>query len=343
MTRRERVQNAMHYRPVDKVPVRYYYAPVGYYEHGEKLNQLYATLPGDFEPYRAMPLVGPRPEELDGDGNYHAFRTDPWGVVWEYRIFGITGIPHRHPIRTPEEAEVYLPPEPPACSGPEFEAFARQLQAQKAQDYYAMVNCGSLYETLIALYGDENVLCDMALDEPEINKLADRIVEYDSALLARAMKAGADSLVFGDDYGTERALLMSPDCWRRFMKPRLRRLFQPAVDAGMDIHFHSCGMIWDILPDLREIGVTSVWPQLPAYDMQKLAARCRELGLAVELHTDRAKTMTYGTPAQVRELVRREAEVFRVMDGGAWFYVEADNGFPFENLEALVQTIAEYR
>ena len=114
MTRRERVRNAMHYRPVDKVPVRFYYSPVGYYEHGEKLNQLYSALEGDFEPYRPMPLVGPKPEELDGDGKYHAIRTDPWGVTWEYRIFGITGIPCRHPIRTPEEAECYLPPDPPA-------------------------------------------------------------------------------------------------------------------------------------------------------------------------------------------------------------------------------------
>ena len=37
------------------------------------------------------------------------------------------------------------------------------------------------------------------------------------------------------------------------------------------------------------------------------------------------------------------ADAFRVMDGGAWFYVEADNGFPFDNLRALVETIALWR
>ncbi|MDD4773543.1 MAG: hypothetical protein PHZ09_08040, partial [Eubacteriales bacterium] len=109
--------------------------------------------------------------------------------------------------------------------------------------------------------------------------------------------------------------------------------------AGLDIHFHSCGYIWDILPDLAEAGVTSVWPQLPAYDMEALAALCRSLGLAVAIHTDRARTMTGGTPVQVRELVLREYEIFRLYEGGGWFYIEADNGFPFENIEALVNTI----
>ena len=77
--------------------------------------------------------------------------------------------------------------------------------------------------------------------------------------------------------------------------------------------------------------------------MKALADRCRELGLAVEIHTDRARTMTFGTPDQVRELVKREYDTFRMDQGGAWFYVEADNGFPFENIQALVETIALWR
>ena len=91
------------------------------------------------------------------------------------------------------------------------------------------------------------------------------------------------------------------------------------------------------------MGVTSIWPQLPAYNMVELAAYCRDLGLAVEIHTDRANTMTYGKPEDVRELVKREFDTFKMDQGGSWFYVEADNGFPFENLVALVETIGEFR
>lgn len=343
MTNRERVRRAMHYQSVDKVPVRYYYCPVGYYEHGDKLNDLYATMPGEFEPFRRVPVPVLPASDFDEHGNYHSFRKDEWGTLWEYRIYGITGIPHTHPITCPEEAAVYIPPAGPATSGPEFDTYAASVLQNQADDYYTLGSIGSLYETMIALYGDENVLCDICLDEPEINILADRIMERNMEFVQRGLKAGVDSFTVGDDYGTERALLMNPDLWRKFFKPRWKKLFQPIVDAGKEIHFHSCGHIWSILKDLKDVGVTSIWPQLPAYNMVELAAYCRDLGLAVEIHTDRANTMTYGKPEDVRELVKREFDTFKMDQGGSWFYVEADNGFPFENLVALVETIGEFR
>ena len=53
--------------------------------------------------------------------------------------------------------------------------------------------------------------------------------------------------------------------------------------------------------------------------------------------------MTYGTPEQVRELIKREYDTFRMWEGGSWFYVEADNGFPYDNIEAQIETIAQWR
>lgn len=343
MTGRERVKRAMRYQSVDKAPLQYYYTPVGVYEHGEKLNDLYATLPGDMEPFVRMPARGPAPEEMDENGQYHAVHTDEWGIPWEYRIFGVTGIPQRHIIADDDEAGAYLPPGTPAIEGPEMEKYARFVAERQAQGYYTFGGGGGFYERMLALYGDENVLCGIAMDEPGINRLADRIVEYNLVHIERAIRANVDGLAFGDDFGTERAMIMSPEMWRRFIKPRIREMLEPAVRAGKDILFHSCGQISPIMEDLRELGVTAIWPQLPAYNMKELAEKCRDLGLAVAIHTDRANTMTYGTPQQVRDLVKREYETFRMWEGGSWFYVEADNGFPFENIQAQIETIAAYR
>ena len=233
----------------------------------------------------------------------------------------------------------YVFPQPPIADGSSFEAD----RAASDGELFGMYSAGSLFERLLALRGDEDVYCDLAADSPQLNYVADRIAQYARARVEYAVAIGADAVSFGDDYGTERALLFSPQLWRSFFKRRLRYIFEPAVKAGMFVHFHSCGMILPIIPDLREIGVTSFWPQLPAYDMSQLASLCRSLGLAVAVHTDRANTMTFGTPSQVRDLVRREYETFRMGDGGAWFYIEADNGFPFENIEALVNAVREYR
>lgn len=48
-------------------------------------------------------------------------------------------------------------------------------------------------------------------------------------------------------------------------------------------------------------------------------------------------------PADVRSALLKLAEEFTVSRGGAWFYVEIDGGFPFENIEALVETIGQLR
>lgn len=342
MNARERVTAAMEYRAVDQAPLQYYYSPVGYYEHGEKLNELFAALPGDFAPFSRQPIPVLGKERFDAGGRYHEYRTDEWGAVWEHRIFGVSGIVYRHPLADWAALEHLQVPALPAPTGPAFEAEKARLKKHQ-ETFFALVGCGSLLERMSALRGDAALYCDLAEDSPEIHRLADLIAGYDRALVERAVALGADAVAFGDDYGTERSLLMSPAMWRAFFKPRLRYIFEPAVKAGVKIHFHSCGLISDIIEDLREVGATSLWPQLPAYDMRELAGRCRALGLAVAIHTDRANTMTFGTPKQVCELVRREYETFRMWEGGSWFYVEPDNGFPFENIAALVQTIAEWR
>lgn len=342
MTSRERVKRAMHFILPDKVPVQYYYAPAGYYEHGEKLNDLYAELPGDFGPYERMPMPAPAENDYDKDGSFHAFRRDEWDTLKEYRIFGIAGMPVEYPLADIGKLDDYVFPPAPALSGSYFEEHCRRV-AKHQEQYYFLQGSGSLFERLVALRPQVDVLCDIALNEPGISRLADKITVYNANFVSLAVKAGADGISFGDDYGTERSLVMNPVTWRAFIKPRLKEMFLPAVEAGLDIHFHSCGQVGAVLEDLREIGVTSIWPQLPAYNMEELAARCRALGLAVAIHTDRANTMTHGTPQEVRDLVMREYDVFQMARGGAWFYIEADNGFPYENIEALVRTIAEIR
>ena len=70
-------------------------------------------------------------------------------------------------------------------------------------------------------------------------------------------------MLCGDDFGTQRGLLISPKSWRQLIKPRLARLFAPFREAGLPVILHSDGQIADVLPDLVEIGVTVYNPVQP--------------------------------------------------------------------------------
>ena len=131
MTGRERVRSAMDFRPVDIAPLQYFYVPVGYYEHGEKLNDLFSTLPGDFEPFSRKPIPIPGPEEYEADGTYHSFERDEWGTLRERRIFGVWGIPSEYPLHDLGRLDSYRPPQPPALSGSEFDALCEAARAHK--------------------------------------------------------------------------------------------------------------------------------------------------------------------------------------------------------------------
>lgn len=342
MNSRERVNAAIHFKPVDKVPLQYNYTPVGYFEHGDKLNELYKAYPDDFGPfeYKQVPVL--TKNQLDENGNYHEFKKDEWDTVWEYRIYGIAGIPHIYPLSDMDKLKDYIVPSHPDIGSEQF-LIDKQQAVEHKKNYYLSRFAGTIIEKLKALCPDENVYCDMAEGTKEINQLADMIVEYYKKKIQYLLAIDVDGFYFGDDYGTEKSMLLSPSLWRSFFKPRWERLFEPIKKAGKNIHFHSCGYVLPILEDLKELGVHSIWPQLPAYDMVEFAKYCRSLKLAVAIHTDRANVMTFGTPSQVKDLVKKEYEVFRMQEGGSWFYVEADNGFPFENMEALVETIAQYR
>jgi len=91
----------------------------------------------------------------------------------------------------------------------------------------------------------------------------DRITEIQLALIHRYLDLGVDGGYFGDDYGAQKNLLFSPRMWRTLIKPRLARLFAPFKERGLPVIMHSDGQIQQILPDLLEIGLTTLNPVQP--------------------------------------------------------------------------------
>jgi len=75
------------------------------------------------------------------------------------------------------------------------------------------------------------LLRDLAEDNEGVHELADRMVEYNLYSIERYVQAGVDCIMFGDDWGSQDRLLIHPDMWRRFFKPRYKRMFEVARDG----------------------------------------------------------------------------------------------------------------
>jgi len=342
ITPRERVMNAIHFKPVDKAPMLYCPSDAGYYEHGEKLIRLYETHPDDFGGF-SRPAVIPAPREgTVVNGAYYDRRTDEWGTEWEYRVFGMMGHAIGFPLKDWDRLNDYVFPAQPWYMTDRLDIAMQKVNARKER-YLFWDGSVALLERLSALRGFENCLMDLYEDSEEVNIFLDRLTDYFAQRVTRLVCLGADGITLADDFGTQNSLILSRELFRSALKPRFKRILRPAVDAGLYIHLHSCGYIWDLLDDFKDLHVTSIWPQLPLFDMERLRDRLRELGMALQIHTDRAGVMTSGSPMQVKALAKEEMRVFDILNGGSWMHVETDTGFPFENVETLVKTISGYR
>ena len=344
MTPRDRILAALDFRRVDVIPLQIFPAAGGLYEHGQKLVDLTKVCGHDFGDLSGLALPAPpEPAHFDPDGRYHAFRTDDWGTRWEYRIFGIWGHPCGWPLDDLRNLATWKAPAPPPAEGPDFDA-AKAWAATHRQQYPLVAGAGcGIFEKLFSVRRFEDVLMDVMLDTPEINRIADMIVEHNAGHVRRGLALGVDAFAFGDDFGTQEALFFPPHVWRRFFGRRYDALFDPIRGAGKLIFFHSCGKIDRLLEDFHELGINAIWPQLPLFDLPALARRCRDLRLAVQLHPDRGNLMQHATPGDIRDYVRRLVDTFDTINGGSWLYVEIDPGFPWQNVQALFETAMEMR
>lgn len=334
-TSRQRLLKAFAFDNPDKLPVIYHPSRAGLYVHGKKLLDLFNQYPPDnYVVFDRIPQ--PSPDAFDKDGRYHEFIVDDWSVKWEYKIFGIQGHPMRFPLENWGNLKDYkLPPLP---------KIDRSQIANIKQDYLlrSPVNV-SLFEKLHALRPFEQVLMDIYTSDVNLMRFLDTLQKWYADVIAICLEAGFDYVVFGDDWGTQNGLIISPDLFRKVFKPRLARLIEQVHKAQKRVVYHACGKIEELFADLVEIGIDGLWHQIGLYDAAGFAQKAAEANVLLFLHMDRQQLIPHGSPQQIKETVKRYSEIHKAQGGGAVFYIEIENDAPFENVKALIESVHEYR
>ena len=266
--------------------------------------------------------------------------TDEWGCDWDTSqdLFYCS-----HPLADWDSLERYRLPDPWA---PGYLDYAEDLVKQYAQTHIVTAyHFCTLFERAYILRGFENVLQDFYLEEELLNALLDKITDFQVELARRYVSIGVNCGRTVDDYGTQSSMIMSPDMWRSFIKPRLKRIVAVYRDAGLPMIHHSCGNIMPIVGDLIEIGVNVLNPVQPkALDIRLLA---KQYGDKISFFFGgicNQQILPYGSPEEIDENVR---EMTAILGAKGRYIIAPSNGMaldvPLPNVEAFYKAASRYR
>jgi uroporphyrinogen decarboxylase len=272
--------------------------------------------------------------------------TDEWGVSWRSasydtpfgsgRYTEIVG----HPLAEDAAIDSYQAPDPQRA---ELYEDASRLIREYGKDYYICgVTVTTMFETAWALRGLDKLLMDFALDPDLAVRIMDIPFQYHLAAAKRLVKMGVDMIWTGDDVGAQQSMIISPDMWRQFFKPRMAQFFAElkAINPDLKIAYHSDGAIQPIIDDLVEIGLDVLNPIQPAsMDPAELKTRYGDK-ICFWGTIDEQATLPFGSPADVSREVALRLETVGAGGGliiGPTHHIQLDT--PLENLYAMVEAI----
>ena len=198
------------------------------------------------------------------------------------------------------------------------------------------------------LRGLENAFVDLAV-RPEIaHTVLNKVRAFYLAYLERILEAARgkiDIVLTGDDFGSQKGLLISRNAWRTFIRPG----FAETIDLIQSYHavamHHTCGSVIELIPDMIDCGLDvlqSIQPEAAGMSLADLKARfgrelCFHGGICIQ------STTPFGTPDGVRRQVQDIAAIVKPDGGhilGTAHNIQADTSV--ENVQALMRAYHRY-
>ena len=163
------------------------------------------------------------------------------------------------------------------------------------------------------LFGMEEAMVKLHLEPHLFEGLLEQVFAHTAEYCKRLLEACGEHLpilCLGDDFATQRGMMIDPARWRRFLKPRYGALFELGKQQDKLVWFHSCGDITAILPDLIDLGM-DVWETVQLHTLPlSPAALKREYGRDIAFFGGvNTQRLPFSTPEEVREEVRQCIEV----------------------------------
>lgn len=310
------VWKAMLWQKPEYIPVGVGILPRAWMKYRTELDGLLAKHPTLFGDYQ----TGRRDFDEVGGTYVEGDHVDVWGCVWSNIAHGREAIVTGHPIPNRED-----------------------IRKLKVPEKDAGFPHGFMFLRLTDLRGFEECMMDFAEEPPELQLMIDIVLEYNlRQAKIRLESLGEPTIVgFGDDLGMQTSLPISPEKWRKYLKPCYKALYEPFKKAGHYVYMHTDGHILEIIPDLQDCGVDIVNPQFRANGIDNLVEVCKGK-ICVDLDLDR-QLFPFASREQIDAHVKESVEKLGSPEGGLMLKAEIDDQLDIETMDAIMCALEKYR
>jgi uroporphyrinogen decarboxylase len=333
MNSKERVLTALNHEEPDKVPLFIFLTP----EVSDTLKEvLFLKSEDPYELDRELgndlllcyrgigdiPGVYKREYEDNSNGEF----LDKWGIKYREISYGKDNTKGKyteiikHPLANMNDFSSFKSPDP---MEEDFLSFETMLNRYK-KDYaiIAGVAC-TILEASWYLRGLENFMMDLKTNRDFAEELMNMVMNYHLEVALKMISMGADIIWVGDDIGMQTGMYISPEDFRKFLKPRYANMFEKFKKANKNIKiaYHSDGYMEPVINDFIEIGLDILNPVQPAcmnpYEIKKKYGKSLSFWGTVDVQ----HVMPFGTTPEVIGEVRERLKT--VGPGGGFILCSA--------------------
>jgi uroporphyrinogen decarboxylase len=229
----------------------------------------------------------------------------------------------------------------------DFSSFAAAKDRAKEHGVPALSGSWAcFYHDMANLFGMEEYFMKMHTDPALIADITGRIADFYININKRQFDLYAQDInacFFGNDFGTQLDLMISPEMFRKFVMPYQAKIAAQAKAYGLYAFLHSCGSVIRVIPDMINAKIDGLHPiqaLAAGMDAENLAEKFR--GKIVFIGgVDTQILLREGSAKQIKDEVRRLKNIF-----GNNFFVSPSHeavlpDVPPENIAAMAEAAHE--
>jgi len=200
------------------------------------------------------------------------------------------------------------------------------------------------FEIPSMMRGVENFLFDYYRNPKFAERLIETSIKYNIELAKAMIDLGVDALVTGDDYAYKKGPLMSPEHFKKFVAPYLKRIVDVAHQNSMPIIKHTDGYLWPILDEIINTGADALHPIEPQAKMSLEDVKERYGDkICIVGNVDVSSVLPFGT---VDETIMEVKRCLKEAAGGGGYILSSSNSIHDsvkpKNFRAMIEAAKRY-